>query len=507
MPDPARGQTRKRSIGRRKEDRRVRDQVLKYGRLYEVGQIITSSIDFDVLFEVVMNQTNQVMDCERSSVFLHDSRSSQLFSLVATGIMKNDIRIPDDHGIAGWVFQNKRPLVINDAYADPRFYPEVDKKTGFKTRNILCIPLVNKNEKCVGALQALNKASGEFTEEDRDLLTSVSHYVAIAYENSRLYEELKTLDKAKERVINHLAHELKTPLAVIAAVLGRFSKNLADTDASKLEKAIKRGKRNLNRLIELQEKIDDILNHRSVAQQSTIIKIIENAADFVEELAEENSTPKRRLLDDVSKRIDAIFSVTEPRVETVRLSELLHRIRDRAVSSMGSRNLEIVADIQNQLVFEMEPSVLDKVIAGLLKNAIENTPDQGRIEIRAGSRNDELYVDILDYGVGITDQNQALIFGGFFHTQETDLYASKKPYAFNAGGTGSDLLRTKVFSERYGFSVDFESTRCKFLPGDKDVCPGKISECPFTETEAECRSSGGSLFSLKFPLNAADRRV
>ena len=79
-------------------------------------------------------------------------------------------------------------------------------------------------------------------------------------------------------------------------------------------------------------------------------------------------------------------------------------------------------------------------------------------------------------------------------------YSSKRPYDFNAGGSGSDLLRTKVFSERYGFTVDFDSKRCEFIPGDKDICPGTISACPFIKEKSECFSSGGSLFTIKFPL-------
>jgi hypothetical protein len=94
-----------------------------------------------------------------------------------------------------------------------------------------------------------------------------------------------------------------------------------------------------------------------------------------------------------------------------------------------------------------------------------------------------------------------MIFGGFFHTQDTELYSSKRPYKFNAGGSGSDLLRTKSFSERHGFSVDFNSTRCKFIPKDTDICPGKISSCPFKKEKLECFSSGGSTFSVKFPMN------
>ena len=245
-----------RSIGRRNEDRLVRDRIRKYDQIFKVGQIITSEVNLDTLFEVIMTETNQILGTRRSTVFLHDKRTGELWSLVATGMKRNEIRIPDSYGVAGWVFTHIKPLMINDAYNDPRFYSEIDKKSGFRTRNIFCVPLLNRQGECIGALQALNKVTGRFTERDRDLLTSISCYVAIALENAKLYEELKALDRARERVINHLSHELKTPIAIISAALGRVSREVRKENVSKLERAVERCDRNLHRLMDLQEKID-----------------------------------------------------------------------------------------------------------------------------------------------------------------------------------------------------------------------------------------------------------
>ena len=94
-----------RGIGRRKEDFIMRGQVHQYKQIYHVGQIITSEINMDVLFELIIDQTNQIMGTERSSVFLYNEKTTELWSLVATGMEKNKIRIPSDYGIAGSVFQ------------------------------------------------------------------------------------------------------------------------------------------------------------------------------------------------------------------------------------------------------------------------------------------------------------------------------------------------------------------------------------------------------------------
>ena len=186
------GYIEKRSVGRRKEDRLVRQRIRKLNDLFIVCQFITSEMNLHALFEVIMDQTNQIMDTERSTVFLYDTEKEELWSLVATGMKKNEIRIPADRGVAGWVFQCKSPVIINEAYHDPRFYSGVDQVSGFETKNILCVPLINRKGQCIGTLEALNKASDDFTDEDVEWLTSVSQYVSIALENSIIYEGLKT---------------------------------------------------------------------------------------------------------------------------------------------------------------------------------------------------------------------------------------------------------------------------------------------------------------------------
>ncbi len=147
----------------------------------------------------------------------------------------------------------------------------------------------------------------------------------------------------------------------------------------------------------------------------------------------------------------------------------------------------------------MPPGVLKKVIDGLLKNAIENTPDGGRIEVVVRPEGGGAELVVKDYGVGIREEHQARIFEGFFSTQETMDYSSGRPYSFNAGGKGADLLRMKVFSERYNFKIKMSSRRCVFLPGEGDVCPGDVTRCKHCEDEGDCMKSGGTTFSVSFP--------
>jgi len=108
-------------------------------------------------------------------------------------------------------------------------------------------------------------------------------------------------------------------------------------------------------------------------------------------------------------------------------------------------------------------------------------------------------LEVSDFGVGITEENQIRIFEGFFSTQDTMNYSSKRPFDFNAGGKGADLLRMKIFAERYHFKIDLKSTRCAFIPKDSDTCPGKISACPHCKEVRGCHQSAATTFSLYFP--------
>jgi hypothetical protein len=126
-------------------------------------------------------------------------------------------------------------------------------------------------------------------------------------------------------------------------------------------------------------------------------------------------------------------------------------------------------------------------------------PDKGKIEVLVRRRGEGTEFVVEDYGIGITEEDQRRIFEGFFSTQATMDYSSKRPFDFNAGGKGADLLRMKIFAERYDFNLTMESKRCHFIPKEKDICPGNISKCKFCKETADCYRSGRSTFFVFFP--------
>ncbi len=499
MTDRKSKQPARRQSIRRESDRILRQQLDRYVHLFQVGQVITAEMNFDVLFDVIIEQANRVMNTERCSIFLADEQQEHLRLYVATDLKRDEVRIPKSHGVAGWVFSNRMPVIINNAYEDPRFFSGIDRQTGFQTRSILCVPLINRNGDCIGTMQVLNKKTEDFSDEDREILTYVAGSVSVALENAVLYEQLKASDTTKEKVIHHLAHELKTPLAIITAVLDRIAGILQDHDILHLDKTVARGHRNVKRLLALQEKTEDIITRKDYRSEERYADIVEDVTGFLEELGEEDRSPNREIIEQLTGRIQSIFHVDPVRIEKIRLDEFLDQLCSEIFSFCSHRNITYEQNIGDNLIVAMDKDVLRKVCAGLLKNAIENSPDEGRIELSAVLEDAAVRVDVRDHGVGITRENRKEIFSGFFHTQDTAKYSSKRPYQFNAGGTGTDLLRMKIFAQRFGFSIDCESSRCAHLPLDADTCPGKISACSPVHAIEDCLASGGTVFTLRFP--------
>jgi signal transduction histidine kinase len=171
---------------------------------------------------------------------------------------------------------------------------------------------------------------------------------------------------------------------------------------------------------------------------------------------------------------------------------------EKAKQRAAHRKLEIHVEGKNDVTLQMDPRVVGEVVDGLLKNAIENTPDGGTIGVTVEEKENRVWIHVQDSGVGITEENQRYIFDGLFHTEETELYASKNPYDFGAGGKGLDLLRMKLYARRFGFEISMKSRRCGYIPTDKDLCPGNISLCEQCKTPQDCFDSGGSTFSVSF---------
>jgi len=182
----------------RQKSRPEADLALEHGRLerklhviQDVAAALGSTLDLDLLLDVIMRKTTAVLDADRSTLYLYDEDSEEIWSKVTQGGEIHEIRLKIPEGIAGWVAKSGETVNIADAYNDDRFNPDVDKASGYRTRSMLTMPMLNAHGKLVGVVQVLNKSGDRaFVQDDEDLLRALTSQAAVSIENSKLYQSL-----------------------------------------------------------------------------------------------------------------------------------------------------------------------------------------------------------------------------------------------------------------------------------------------------------------------------
>jgi Nif-specific regulatory protein len=162
--------------------------------LLSISGLLTASIDLPALLKVIVTSVTTLLECEASSLFLIDPTGEQLILKVATGPVGGEIkelRLKIGDGIAGWVAKHRKSLIVNDPKHDPRFFPAVDKSTGFQTRSILAVPLMD-HDQIVGVLEIFNTAKAkQFDQSDMELLNAFGSYASVALRNAELLATLR----------------------------------------------------------------------------------------------------------------------------------------------------------------------------------------------------------------------------------------------------------------------------------------------------------------------------
>jgi PAS domain S-box-containing protein len=179
-------------------------------RFLEITNALSAELRLEELLASIMRVTTELLGADRSTLFIYDRKTNELWSRVAEGMGTKEIRFPAGAGIAGAAFANREVVNIPDAYADPRFNQEVDRRTGYKTRSILCMPIVNKTGRCIGVTQVLNKFDGPFTEMDIARLKAFTAQAAVSLENAQLFEEVLNMKNYNESILKSLSNGVIT---------------------------------------------------------------------------------------------------------------------------------------------------------------------------------------------------------------------------------------------------------------------------------------------------------
>ena len=161
--------------------------------LRDMAELINSSLGLKEIRTRAIEATTKVLHAEGASLLLKNEETGELFFDVVTGKKAEKlkrIRLKKGAGIAGWVAEHGESLIVNDVASDPRFFSKADKVTNFKTRNIICTPVVCQGN-IIGVLEGVNKKGGDFDAGDLEIIDALVHHIAVAVEKTKLYEQMK----------------------------------------------------------------------------------------------------------------------------------------------------------------------------------------------------------------------------------------------------------------------------------------------------------------------------
>ena len=177
-------------------------QVLKRtSLLLEVSRRVNENLELDVMLPKMVMLISEFLNAERATIFLHESEHRELFSRVALGDLNFEIRLPDHQGLVGACHRSGESLMINDPYRDPRFDPSTDRRSGFVTRNVLCVPIKHRGQG-IGVVQVLNRIGGPFDTESLMSLEAIAQHTSIGFENARLYDQVMRARAQEQRLFD-----------------------------------------------------------------------------------------------------------------------------------------------------------------------------------------------------------------------------------------------------------------------------------------------------------------
>lgn len=213
-----------------------KQHINKLNTLIDAAKSVNSTLDLDKLLDIILETAIKSIVADRGTLYVVDELKGEIWSKALRGTEVIEIRLPLGKGLAGYVAKTGEIVNIPDAYNDPRFNPEVDKKTGYRTNNMLTMPMRNRDGKIIGVFQMLNKKGGPFTPQDEEFLNALSIHASIAIENARMAQEMVNNERlsAVGRMASTIIHDIKNPMSTLRVYAQVMKKKSGNEEASKM---------------------------------------------------------------------------------------------------------------------------------------------------------------------------------------------------------------------------------------------------------------------------------
>ena len=405
-------------------------KIRQLERIVEISRHLSSTHDLARLLQAIVDVACELTKSEGASILLYDHASGELRFEAVPGFQEQNIKgvsVPLESSVAGWIFTHARPMVLQDAKADPRIYREVDRSIEFQTNSLLGVPLM-VGQRPIGVIEAVNKQDkSQYNEDDLAVLETLAGQAAIAIENVRLLKklqdansELMRLDRMKSDFIAIASHELRTPLGLI-----------------------------LGHATFLQELVGKEHNE----QLEVIIRSAMRLKEIIEDMAvishdEEGKSRVRR--------------------EEFSISDMVRRLSEKYGKTAIKKGVELELDVPEDdgLTIIGDKEKIDLALTNLVENALTFTDEGGNVGVKAEKDEGYIKISVVDTGIGIPAEEQERIFDRFYQVES---HLTRKH-----GGMGLGLSIAKAMVELHNGQIWCESKEemgslfCFMLPVDEE---------------------------------------
>ncbi|MGB5060081.1 MAG: GAF domain-containing protein [Candidatus Promineifilaceae bacterium] len=427
----------------------LQQRVAELTTLNQISHAVTSSLDLQTTLTIVTAQATRLLDVDATSVVLLDREQGDLWFAAAFGQAAEFVRgkrLALGQGIVGWVVEHGQPLLITDAKADQRHFPNFDEVSKFTARTLLCAPLQVKGQ-TIGAIESINKATGPFDEADLRLLTLLAGPAAAAIENARLYEQARreieerlraeaALQAERAQLAQHVA-ERTADLSAANAELARANR-LKDEFLASMSHELRTP---LNALLGIGEALQEGVYGTLNNNQSRSLRSIEESGRHLLNLIND--------ILDLSK-IEAGKLALEPGPVSVRevCQASLRFIRQEAHKKALLVDLSVDPVVTTIWADERR---LKQILVNLLSNAVKFTAVGGHIglEVQGDAAQRAVCFVVWDEGIGIAPEDMQKLFRPFVQLD------SRLSREYN--GTGLGLSLVYRMAELHGGSVGLTS--------------------------------------------------
>lgn len=375
----------------------IQVRMSKLQRLIEASKSINSTLDIDKLLGLILNSSIKSIDADRGTLYLVDEVKKELWSKVLQGDNMVEIRLPIGKGIAGHVAATGEVVNIPDAYNDPRFNPEIDKKTGYHTRNMLCMPMKNKDGNIIGVFQLLNKKDGFFADDDIQFIDALSSHASVAIENARLAQEMVSSERmsAVGRMAATIIHDIKNPMGTLRVYAQVMKKKSGNEEAAKLA--------------------DEMIH-----QVDRFVNMTQEILDF-------------------SRGISSL------NIQEYEFSEVMEGVLSFIEKDLTKNNVQLIRKDEFQGKVKLDQDKLIRVFYNIASNARDAMPQGGTLTVVTTKTDDGFVkIEFTDSGTGMPEEVKKKIFEPFM------TYGKKH-------GTGLGMSIVKKVIEDHQGKIEIES--------------------------------------------------